>query len=133
MIDVFRRGWDIHAGNGAMMYDTPYEDVLFGHEYKKKIAGMTADELESIAEEQSPGILTRCHSNLFQYLKDCAGYRADVKSIGFGQPNSQAEIKPTQNGEPYGQLVYGNPVLPDVPGSVSTWGAFAPQCWDAAA
>ena len=84
MIDVFRRGWDIHAGNGAMMYDAPYEDVLFGHEYKKKIVGMAPEELEELAEKNSPGILTRCHGNLFQYVKDCAGYRADVKSIGFG-------------------------------------------------
>lgn len=133
MIDIFIRDWDIHCGNAALMYSKTYEDIFAGNELKKKLKDMSDEDLIHAAEALSPGITSRCAGNLKAYLKLCASHRADAKNIGFGQPTSQAEVKPAQNGETYGRLVYGNPVLPNAMGSVSTWRRRSPQCRGATA
>ena len=102
MIDIFAKGWDIHSGNASFMYGVPYEDITLGKKYSKKADGMDPTELANICESTSSGILTRCNGNLSSYLTDCASKRSAIKNIGFGQPISQAEVKPAQNGEAYG-------------------------------
>lgn len=102
MIDIFLRSWDIHSGNAALMYDTIYEDVAAGKKLSKDAASMDPADLAMKAEELSPGITQRAGANLLEYLVDHAAYRSDAKNIGFGQPTSQAEVKPAQNGELYG-------------------------------
>ena len=84
MIEIFRKGWDVHSGNAALMYDTPYEDIVAGKKLAKDAARMDPAELLAAAEEKSPGITTRCHGDLLQYLKDCSSHRSDAKNIGFG-------------------------------------------------
>jgi len=110
MQGVFHRNWDIHMGNASLMYGVPYDDIVLAKKTRKAV---DAKELEESA--------------LTEYMVECLGYRNDVKNIGFGQPASQAEVKPAQNGETYGRNAYGNPVLPSVMGSVSTWGPTPPQ------
>ncbi len=58
MVDLFKKGWDIHMGNASMVFGLPYEDIKAA---KKK------DKKE--------------HTD---YDKRCLRARADVKAIGFG-------------------------------------------------
>lgn len=84
MIDIFLRGWDVHTGNAALMYDAPYEDIALGKKMAKDAPSMDQAELYAAAEEKAPGISGRCKGDLVQYLKDCASHRSDAKNIGFG-------------------------------------------------
>lgn len=89
MVDVFLRGWDIHAGNGAMMYDHLYDDI-----YKsKKVLGKAKEKKLSesdtiyLAKETLPGIVERAAAAklpILSYLNLCDGFRLDAKAIGFG-------------------------------------------------
>lgn len=116
MIDIFLRGWDIHMGNASLMFGTDYDNLVLAKKIDKQVK---QGELPSSAMTET----------VLQWLFQ----RNAAKTIGFGQPTSQAEVKPAQNGEPYGLNAYGNPVLPGAPGSVSTWGRRSPQCWGASA
>lgn len=84
MIDVFRRGWDIHSGNAALMYDVPYEDITAGKKLAKDVGDIPASELEGEVEKLSAGMSQRGSFDLVQYIKDCSEHRNDAKSIGFG-------------------------------------------------
>jgi DNA polymerase-1 len=67
MIDIFRKNWDIHMGNAAMMYDVPYEDL--------KAAKGTDKAIKQ--GELGPEAMT-------EYVLKCLQMRSDAKSIGFG-------------------------------------------------
>lgn len=126
MVDIFLRDWDIHSGNAALMYDVSYDDVNGAKDLLKKIKKLDESCTAAAVESELPGVFSRAHASLVDistYLEQCAKYRGDAKAIGFGGPSVQAEVKPTQNGEPYSQYGQGNPVLPTVKGSVSTWRA----------
>lgn len=87
MADIFKRGWDIHCGNAALMYNMPYEDITTGKKLSKDADSMQEAELIGISEEKSPGISQRAlesGSSLAAYLRLCAEYRAAAKNIGFG-------------------------------------------------
>jgi len=87
MADVFKRGWDIHCGNAALMYNMPYEDITTGKKLAKNAKDMDEAELMCEAEDRSPGILLRAQGaggTLEGYLRMCSEYRADAKNIGFG-------------------------------------------------
>lgn len=58
MIDIFRRKWDIHMGNAALVFGFPYDDIKSA---KKK-----------------------AKQDLTDYDKKCLHARGAVKSIGFG-------------------------------------------------
>jgi len=82
MIDVFRKGWDIHMGNAALMFNIPYDDIKLAKKIDKEVH-----------EGKRP------ETDITDYVKTCLARRYDAKSIGFGQPESQAEVKLPQNGE----------------------------------
>ena len=85
MIDIFKKGWDIHIGNASLVFDFPYDDI-------KRAKKMSEDEWDAL-KVQDPA--------QHKYLQDCLHARSAAKTIGFGQPTSQAEVKLPQNGEPY--------------------------------
>jgi DNA polymerase-1 len=78
MIQVFSRGWDIHMGNAAMVFDLNYDDIAAAK-----------------AKKDSKQPLTDAEKKLLKL-------RGDIKVVGFGGPSVQAELKLPQNGEPYG-------------------------------
>jgi DNA polymerase-1 len=110
MQSVFLRNWDIHMGNVSLMWGIPYDDIVDAKKMDKMIKDGKAPK-----------------SALTEYMAQCLAYRRQVKEIGFGQPDSQAEVKPAQNGETYRLNAHGNPVLPNLMGSVSTWEVTLPQ------
>ena len=60
MIDVIKRGWDIHCGSAALMYDCQYEDIIAAVDKKKHKQALTDTEQALIS------------------------HRQDAKSVGFG-------------------------------------------------
>lgn len=84
MADIFLRGWDVHSGNGSLMYDVPYEDVAAGKKLDKAAEKMSDAELIQEAEAKSPGMFSRCDGDIHAYVRYCAQCRADAKNIGFG-------------------------------------------------
>lgn len=69
MIDVIRRGWDIHTGTASLMFGHEYEDIIAAIK-KKKLAA------------QDPNV------QLTPQEKDMCFSRQASKSVGFGQGNS---------------------------------------------
>lgn len=67
MIDVIRKGWDIHSGSASIMYDVPYEEIV----QAKKEAGRLQRERIPPAEWPERVILL-------------TGYRFAAKAFGFG-------------------------------------------------
>jgi len=67
MIEVIKRGWDIHMGNAAMIYNLPYEEIEAAKKTEKKVK---AGELPESAMTERVDYLLRC--------------RAEIKNIGFG-------------------------------------------------
>ena len=67
MIDVIKKGWDIHMGNASMIFDLPYDDIKAAKKMEKLIK----------SGECSP-------SDLTSYMQKCLTARADAKTIGFG-------------------------------------------------
>jgi len=45
MIDVIRRGWDIHAGSATLMYDRDYDAVIAASKRKKEVAKLKEKNL----------------------------------------------------------------------------------------
>lgn len=90
MVDIFLRGWDIHAGNAALMFDTPYEDIDAAKDLLKKMSKLTPQDALNEAESKLPGVSQRAGSvqgrgrSVEGYLRACAGYRSAAKNIGFG-------------------------------------------------
>ena len=80
MIEIFNKGWDIHMGNAALMYDLDYDDI----KKAKKLEDHEWDALEPV---------------MAQHYRHCLQARQDAKTVGFGQPERQAEVKLPQNGE----------------------------------
>jgi len=81
MIDIFLRGWDIHCGNAALMFNTPYEDIIGA----KKLSKMVDDpDILEQFEAISPGVSERMEVSVAEYIKDCVFYRSAAKNIGFG-------------------------------------------------
>jgi len=104
MVDIFLRGWDIHAGNAALMFNLPYDDIDTSKDLLKKMGKLTPEDALNEAESKLPGVSQRAAEkrvSLDAYLRDCAACRSAAKNIGFGQRESQAEVKPAQNGEAY--------------------------------
>jgi DNA polymerase I len=67
MIEVIKRGWDIHMGNAAMIYNLPYDEIL---------AAKKTEKLVKEGKLAEPAMTERV-----QYLLRC---RAEIKNIGFG-------------------------------------------------
>ncbi len=67
MIEVIKRGWDIHMGNAAMIYGLPYEEIEQAKKTEKLVKQGKLPESE---------MTERVH-----YLLRC---RAEIKNIGFG-------------------------------------------------
>lgn len=67
MLDIFRRGWDIHMGNAAMVYGFPYEDIV------------KAKKMDKAIKEGSASA-----SAMTKYMKECLDARQAVKTIGYG-------------------------------------------------
>jgi len=62
MIDVIKRGWDIHTGTASLMYDFDYDDIIKAVKKKKKGESLTETEKKMVFARQAS------------------------KTIGFGQP-----------------------------------------------
>jgi len=89
MVDIFLRGWDIHAGNAAMMFNGNYEDINAAKDLLKKIDKLKLSPADTLTEceSESPGISTRATAagkSLLGYLHQCAEDRTGAKSVGFG-------------------------------------------------
>ena len=67
MLDIFRRGWDIHMGNASMVYGLPYEDIV---------------KAKSIDGKVKEGSLPA--SAMTAYVVECIDARQAVKTIGYG-------------------------------------------------
>jgi len=67
MRDVIRRGWDIHAGTAALMYEVPYEEI---QEAKFLKGWLNSDHVPS---DKWPS-----------WISEFCSHRQDAKSIGFG-------------------------------------------------
>jgi DNA polymerase-1 len=61
MIEVIKKGWDIHMGNASMIFGMPYEEIKAAKKMK----------------EQNPSALT-------ERMLECLAARAAAKDIGFG-------------------------------------------------
>jgi DNA polymerase-1 len=90
MVDVFLRGWDIHAGNAALMFNNSkdYEDINEAKDLLKKLKKCsTPGETIDAAESKLPGVLARASDRqmtLDGYLRQCAFWRTAAKAVGFG-------------------------------------------------
>ena len=67
MLEIFRRGWDIHKGNASMVFGYPYEDL---------------ERATRIKEEVKAKVLPP--TELTDYLKKCLEARTAVKTISYG-------------------------------------------------
>jgi DNA polymerase I-like protein with 3'-5' exonuclease and polymerase domains len=67
MRDVIRKGWDIHGGTAALMYNVPYEEI----EEAKFLKGWLNHE--HVDKSKWP-----------EWISIYCGYRQDSKTIGFG-------------------------------------------------
>lgn len=67
MLDIFRRGWDIHMGNASMVFGYPYEDI----KEAKKVQGLVKDH--KLPDDAYT-----------DYFKKCMAARQAVKTIGYG-------------------------------------------------
>jgi hypothetical protein len=83
MIDTFRSGRDIHMSNAELIYGYAYDDI-------KKAKKMSKDDYGTLALTDPAKV---------EFYKKCVWARGAVKTVGFGQPARQAEVKPHQNGE----------------------------------
>lgn len=72
MIDVIKRGWDIHSGTASLMFNHAYDDILAAIAKKK-----AATKDSSI--------------KLSQLEKDMCFARQASKNIGFGQPTGRSK------------------------------------------
>ena len=87
MVDIFLRGWDIHAGNAALMFNLPYDDIDTSKDLLKKMSKLTPEDALNEAESKLPGVSQRAAEkrvSLDAYLRDCAACRSAAKNIGFG-------------------------------------------------
>ncbi len=94
MIDIFRRGWDIHQGNASLMFDIPYKHI----DYCKSVLdkGLKHGKIEpndvlqlmqqeiSDAVEIINGRYGLSVDGALAYIRECLKARNDSKSIGFG-------------------------------------------------
>ena len=67
MIGIFARGWDIHMGNAALMFNVPYEDLKSAKAIDKQVKSKQLPE-----------------SAMTDYVHQCLEHRAAAKAIGFG-------------------------------------------------
>jgi DNA polymerase-1 len=67
MIDIFRRGEDVHMGNAALIFNLPYSDIELGRKIEKETKSRKRPE-----------------SDLNDYYKKCLEARSAAKTIGFG-------------------------------------------------
>lgn len=67
MINIFKRGEDIHMGNAAMIFGLPYDDIVLA---------------KKIDKEVKSGV--RPEGDLNDYVKKCLEGRFDAKTLGFG-------------------------------------------------
>lgn len=67
MLDIFRRGWDIHMGNASMVYGYEYDDIVKAKKVDKQIKDGTLPA-----------------SAMTEHLKNCLDARQAVKTIGYG-------------------------------------------------
>jgi DNA polymerase-1 len=76
MIDIFLKGWDIHMGNAALVFNVPYEDL---------------QQAKKISKQVKAGELSESH--LTPYVRQCLRHRDDIKAIGFGLNYGMGERK----------------------------------------
>jgi DNA polymerase-1 len=86
MIQMIKEGKDIHMGNATLVFGE-----RDGFDYDEIAEAKKTDKKVKNGELPSNSVTERMHHLLRRRLQ--------VKTIGFGQPNSQAEVKPHQNGE----------------------------------
>jgi DNA polymerase-1 len=67
MIEVIKRGWDIHMGNAAMIYNLPYDEIEAAKKTEKLV--------------KSGKLPPEAMTERVEYLLRC---RAEIKNIGFG-------------------------------------------------
>lgn len=67
MIDVIKKGWDIHMGNASMIFGMPYDEIKSAKTVQKKIS-----------EKELP------ESALTDRMRECLLARSAAKDIGFG-------------------------------------------------
>ena len=67
MIEVIKKGWDIHMGNASMIFGLPYEDIKAAKNMEKLIKSGVKQP-----------------SDMTPYMSKCITARADSKTIGFG-------------------------------------------------
>lgn len=89
MVDVFIRGWDVHAGNAALMFNGNYDDINNSKDLLKEAKKKQLDATQTLDlfESKLPGVCQRAQSyntDVTTYLSACAGYRGAAKAIGFG-------------------------------------------------
>jgi DNA polymerase-1 len=67
MRGVIKKGWDIHAGTAALMYEKPYEEI----QEAKFMKGWL--EHDKVPRERIP-----------EWVFELTGFRQDAKAVGFG-------------------------------------------------
>lgn len=82
MCDIFRRKWDIHMGNAAMVFNIPYEDMQKAKKADKLAKSMGSEE-DAVAEVFQLDSTANV-KEMVQYVHRCLKARGDVKTIGFG-------------------------------------------------
>lgn len=86
MIEMIRAGRDIHMGNATLVFGE-----VDGFDYDEIAAAKKMHKRVNNGELPDTALTERMHQLLRR--------RVEIKTIGFGQPTSQAEVKPHQNGE----------------------------------
>jgi len=76
MREVIRKGWDIHAGTAALMYEVPYEEI----QEAKFLKGWLSEE--KVDSSRWP-----------DWISEFIGYRQDAKAIGFGQHRGRSKTR----------------------------------------
>lgn len=94
MIDIFRRGWDIHQGNASLMFGLPYDHIDFCRnvlEKSLKQGKVEHSEVLDFIKEKMEDVLNAVQQRYglnvdgaLAYMRECVKARNDTKSIGFG-------------------------------------------------
>jgi len=94
MIDIFRRGWDIHQGNASLMFDIEYEHIDYCKnviDKKIKKGELTPEEVLVLVQQSLSGGIEAIQNRygfsvdgVMAYVRECLKARNDAKSIGFG-------------------------------------------------
>jgi DNA polymerase-1 len=88
MIDVIRKGWDIHMGNASMIFGMPYEEIRAAKAKEKK------GGLDSLTPREKECVLARGAAKDIGFgLIYGMGPEKLAASIGVSRPEAEAKIK----------------------------------------